>query len=75
MTDPCWRKADLMTATIHHLPARQPEAAPDPETSAFLSVMYDAAVEERMRRAYEAMGIRQPPRSRSAVPAFTGPAS
>jgi hypothetical protein len=30
MTDPCWRKTDLMTATIHEFPARKPQPAPYP---------------------------------------------
>lgn len=64
-----------MTATVTQLPARQPEPAPDPETASIMSVIYDAALAEGMRRAYEEMGIPQPPRSRSSVLAFTGPAS
>lgn len=55
---------------------RVPQPPPDssPETSSYLSVVYDMGLAEGERRAYAALGIRQPPRSRSAVLTL-GPAS
>lgn len=68
-----------MTATVTQLPVRQPQPDPDSdsdsETSAFLSLLSAAFRAEGRRLAYEEMGIPQPPRSRSSVLAFTGPAS
>ena len=62
--------------TVTQLPVRQPQAPPDasPETSSYLSVVYDMGLAEGERRAYAALGIRQPPRSGSVVLTL-GPAS